>query len=225
VDSVYFHDFLHQRKTNSDAFDVIAAIDIAGKAGLNAAMLAMSVEQICRVFVIFLWSFLRESGTMLAVIWAAATAIYAVFLVRNVLRPKARPGIVNARITVDPGDLPSFRFFQGSFVATNTGGRHCELTAVRLGRENLNFDVTNVTDKDPEDIVGQQTGTGSDELPLSIMKNKATKIFFLGAHQIATIEKLPETLTLEVTFDCGKKPLACGMVHEPGTKKYSPAGS
>ena len=182
-----------------------------------------SLQQIFDWFVKSLWPFLREYATLLTAIWAAAATIYGVFLTRKLLRAEVEPGITDAQVTVEPFDLPSFTFFKGSFVAVNSGRRRCNLTSVRVLHESLNFETTDITDQKTRDFTAKDKGTIGKQLPLSINRNKEKRIFFIGSHKVETLEELPETLSLEVTFDCSKEPLLYGMVRKSDTKIYGPA--
>ncbi|MHC4426538.1 MAG: hypothetical protein ACYSYV_10625 [Planctomycetota bacterium] len=168
-----------------------------------------------------LWPFLKERTALLTTILAAAAVIYGVLLTKRSLRTKAKPGITDAQARIDPGDLPSFRFLKGSFVAVNSGGKHCELMRVRLPHEDFNFEISDITDERTEDIAPHEKDKIGEQLPLSVNRNKTTRVFFFGLHDVETLEELPETLSLELAFDCRKEPLLYNMVRDSDTNKYA----
>jgi hypothetical protein len=182
-------------------------------------MLLASFEQISDWFVKSLWAILKEHATLLTTIWAAAAIACVIFLIRRLL-PKANPGITEVQVRIDPCDLHSFRFYKGNCIIVNSGCKGCNLTGVQLLHESLNFETNYVIDESKRDLTGQDEGKIDEQLPLPINKNKKKRIFFTGSHEVETLEKLPQTLSLEVTFDCRKKPLLYSMVRKLNTKKY-----
>ncbi|MHC4436473.1 MAG: hypothetical protein ACYS3S_03880 [Planctomycetota bacterium] len=88
--------------------------------------------------------------------------------------------------------------------------------------ESLTFEISDISDEIREDINPRDRGKIGIELPLQIKGNKTSQIFFIGSHTIETLEKLPEKLSLEVTFDCRKEPLIHHMTRESDTKTYVP---
>jgi hypothetical protein len=182
---------------------------------------AANLEQIFEWFVKSLWPFLKERAAPLTAIAAAAAVIYVVLLTRRSLRSKAKPGITDARAKANPGDLPSFRFLKGSFVAVNSGGKHCDLMRVRLLHENFNFEISDITDERTEDIAPHEKDKIGEQLPLSVNRNKTTRVFFFGLHDVETLAELPETLSLELTFDCSKEPLLYSLVRDSDTNRYA----
>jgi hypothetical protein len=180
-----------------------------------------SLEQIFRWLAKTLWPLLKQHVILLATIWIAAVAIYIILLMRRLFRSKAEPDVTYARVKVEPCDLPSFRYIQGSFVAVNSGHKPCNVMLVRVLHESLDFEITDISDDiRREDITLQDKGKIGNQLPSQINGNKTKKIFFIGSHKIETLEELPEKLSLEVTFDCRKEPLVHYMARESGKKTY-----
>jgi hypothetical protein len=179
-----------------------------------------SLEKIFHWLAKSLWPLLKQYAIPLSTVWVAAAAIYIILLMKRLLRSKAEPDITYAHIKVEPCDLPSFRYIQGSFLAANSGHRSCNIIQVQVLHESLNFQISDISDETMEEINLQKKGKIGIKLPLSIYGNKTKKIFFIGSHKIETLEELPENLSLEVTFDCKKEPFVHHMGRESGTKNY-----
>ena len=94
------------------------------------------------------------------------------------------------------------------------------IMCVQVLHENLNFDISDISDETRENITLQNRGKIGKQLPLQINGNKTKKIFFIGSHKIETLEELPEEVSLEVAFDCRKEPLIHHMTRESGKKTY-----
>jgi hypothetical protein len=141
---------------------------------------------------------------------------------KRLLRSKAEPDITYAHIKVEPCDLPSFRYIQGGFMATNSGHKPCNIMRVHMPDESLNFQISDISDEIRDEITLQNKGKIGMQLPLSIGGNKTKRIFFIGSHKIETLDELPENLSLEVTFDCRKEPFIHRLHRESGTKNYVP---
>lgn len=176
-------------------------------------------EQVSDWFAKSLWAILKEHAILLTAIWAAAATGCVIFLIKRLL-PKAQPGITEVQVRIDPCDLHSFRFFKGNFIAVNSGCKRCNLTDVQLQHESLNFETNYIIDERRRDLTTQHKVVTGEQLPLPINKNKKKNIFFTGSHEIETIEGLPQTLSLEVTFDCRKEPLIYSLVRKLNSKKY-----
>ncbi len=181
-----------------------------------------SLEQIFRWLAKTLWPLLKQYAIPLTAIWAAVAAIYIIFKIKKTFRTKAKPDITYAQIKIEPFDLPSYRFIQGSFIAVNSGHQPCNVMQVQVLHESLNFDISDISDEIREENPLRDRGKIGKQLPLQINGNKTKKIFFIGSHKIETLEELPEGLSLEVTFDCRKEPLVQHMTRESGTKQYVP---
>ena len=148
------------------------------------------------------------------------TAIYVIFKIKKLFRSKAEPDITYAQIKIEPFDLPSYRYIQGSFIAVNSGHQPCSVMRVQVVHESLNFEISDISDEIREEINLRDRGKIGIQLPLQIKGNKTSQIFFIGSHKIETLEELPEKLSLEVTFDCRKEPFIHQMTRESGTKTY-----
>jgi hypothetical protein len=179
-----------------------------------------SLEQIFRWLAKTLWPLLKQNAALIATIWAAAAAIYIILLIKRLFRSKAEPDITYAQIKIEPFDLSSFRYIQGSFVAVNSGRTPCNVMRIQVLHESLNFDISDIYDEIREDNALRDKGKIGKQLPLQIIGNKTKKIFFIGSHKIETLEELPEELSLEVTFDCREEPLIHHMARESGKKTY-----
>jgi hypothetical protein len=185
-------------------------------------MSTASLEQILHWSAKSLWPLLKQHAIPIAAIWAAVAAIYIIFKIKKLFRSKAEPDITYAQIKIEPFDLPSFRFIQGSFIAVNSGHQPCNVLRVRVLHESLNFEITDISDEIRDQINPREKGKIGIQLPLQINGNKTSKIFFIGSHKIETLEKLPENLSLEVTFDCRKEPFVHLMTREADKKTYIP---
>ena len=181
-----------------------------------------SLEQMFRWLAKSLWPLLKQYTIPLTAIWVAAAAIYIIFKIKKLFRSKAEADITFTQIKIEPFDLPSYRFIQGSFVAVNSGHKPCNVMSVRVLHESLNFEISDVFDEIREDNPLRVRGEIGIQLPLQINGNKTKQIFFIGSHKIEIIEELPEELSLEVTFDCSKEPLTHHMKRESGQKTYIP---
>ena len=181
-----------------------------------------NIEQIFRWLVKSLWPLLKQHAIPITAFWVAATAIYIIFKIKRLFRSKAEPDVTYAQIKIEPFDLPSFRYIQGSFIVVNSGHQPCNVTSVRILHESLSFEISDITDEIREQINPRDRGKIGIQLPLQINGNKTSKIFIVGSHKIETLEELPEKLSFEVTFDCRKEPFTYHMTREPGTKIYVP---
>jgi len=181
-----------------------------------------SLEQIFFRLAEFLWPLLKQHAIPIAVIWAAVAAIYIIFKIKKLFRTKAEPDITYAQIKIEPFDLPSYRFIQGSFIAVNSGHQPCSVMRVQVMHESLNFEITDITDEIRDQINPREKGKIGIQLPMEIKGNTTSKIFFLGSHKIETLEELPEKLSLEVTFDCREEPFVHIMTRETDKKSYVP---
>jgi hypothetical protein len=179
-----------------------------------------SLEQIVSWLVKSLWPLLKQYTIPITSFWVAVAAIYIIFKIKKLFRSNAEPDITYAQIKIEPFDLPSFRYIQGCFIAVNSGHQPCKITRVQVLHENLNFEITDISDEVRDQINPREKGKIGIQLPLQIKDNKTSQIFFLGTHKIETFEELPETLSLEVTFDCRKEPLMQSMKRESGKKTY-----
>jgi hypothetical protein len=80
-------------------------------------MSTVSLEKILHWLAKSLWPLLEQHAMPIAAIWAAVAAIYIIFKIKKLFRTKAEPDITYAQIKIEPFDLPSFRYIQGSFIA------------------------------------------------------------------------------------------------------------
>ena len=179
-----------------------------------------SLEQIFNWLAKSLWPLLKQYTIPITSFWVAIAAIYIIFKIKKLFRSKAEADITYAQIKIEPFDLPSFRYIQGCFIAVNSGHQPCNVKQVQVLHENLNFEITDISDEVMDQINPREKGKIGIQLPLQIKGNKTSKIFFLGSHKIETLEELPEKISLEVTFDYIKEPLIQSMKHESGKKTY-----
>lgn len=180
-----------------------------------------SLEQIFSWLAKSLWPLLKQHVIPLTIICLAAVAIYVILLMRKLFQSKAEPDITYAHIKVEPCDLPSFRYIQGSFVAVNSGRKPCNIMRVQVLHESLNFELSDISDEIREEITLQERGKIGLKLPLVIYGNKTKRISFFGSHKIETLEELLDNLSLEVTFDCRKEPFVHRLNRESVTKNYT----
>ena len=185
-------------------------------------MSTVSLEKILHWLAKSLWPLLKQHAVPITAIWAAVAAIYIIFKIKRLFRTKAEPDITYAQIKIEPFDLPSFRYIQGSFIAVNSGRQPCNVMRIQVLHESLNFDICDISDELREDINPRDRGKIGIQLPLQIKGDRTSQIFFIGSHTIETLEELPEKLTLEVTFDCRKEPLIHHMTRESDTITYIP---
>jgi hypothetical protein len=180
-----------------------------------------SLEQVFSWLAKSLWPLLKQHVIPLTIICLAVVAIYVILLMRKLFQSKAEPDITYAHIKVEPCDLPSFRYIQGSFVAVNSGHKPCKIMRIQVLHESLNFELSDISDEIREEITLQERGKIGLKLPLVIYGNKTKRFSFFGSHKIETLEELPDNLSLEVTFDCRKDPFVHRLNRESVTKNYT----
>lgn len=168
----------------------------------------------------FVESLQGQHATLLIIVVALIAAVALVLFIRCLLQAAPRPTITEARIRVDSQDLPSFRRFRGSLIAANSGGKQCHMTTVQVLHENLRFQISDIADQPKTDLSLRGKGTIGIQLPSSIKNGREKTIFFLGSHNVETYEALPESLSLEVCFDCRKEPLRYNLVRKYEVKAY-----
>jgi len=142
------------------------------------------------------------------------------FLAGLFLRSAALPRITEARIRVDPFDLPSFRWFRGSLVVANNGHRRCLVTYLRVQDEKRQFQINNVAEKSEMDMTLWIKGHIRSLLPSPIDAGESRTLFFGGIHEVESLDELPETLSLEVSFDCRQEPLQCTLTRNADVEPY-----
>ena len=179
-----------------------------------------NLEQILRWLAKSLWPLLKQYALPITAIWAAVAAIYLIFKTKKLFRSKAEPDITYAQIKIEPFDLPSYRFIQGSFLAVNSGHKPCNVMRVQVLHESLEFEISDIYDEAREDNPLRDRGKIGKQFPLQINGNKTKRIVFIGSHKIETLEELPQELSLEVTFDCRKESSVHRLMRETGTKQY-----
>lgn len=185
-------------------------------------MVLAGLEQIFYWFVKSLLPLLKQYVIPITVIWAAVAVIYLIFKIKKLFRPKAEPDITYAHIKIEPFDLPSFRYIQGTFVVVNSGRQPCNVMSVKVLHESLDFEISDIFDEIREENPLQDKGKIGLQTPLTIKGNKTKKIFFIGSHKIETLDELPEKLSLEVTIDCTNEPFTNHLTQEAGKKTYVP---
>lgn len=179
-----------------------------------------SLEQIFRWLAKSLWPLLNQYVIPLTIICLAVVAIYIILLTRRLFLTKAEPDITHAHIKVEPCDLPSFRYIQGSFIAVNSGHKPYNITRIQIQHESLNFEISDICDEIREEITLQDKTKIGLKLPLVVNGNKTKRVLFFGSHKIETLEELPDKLSLEVTFDCRKEPFVHQLQRESNSKNY-----
>jgi len=152
-------------------------------------------------------------------LWARANVCVRI-MAGWVLRSAALPRITEARIRVDPFDLASFRWFRGSLVAANNGHRRCLVTYLRVRDEKRQFQINNVAEKSEMDMTLWIKGRIRSLLPSPVEAGETKTLFFGGLHEVEALEELPETLSLEVSFDCTQEPLRCTLTRSSEVEDY-----
>jgi len=142
------------------------------------------------------------------------------FIAGLFLRSSALPRITEARIRVDPFDLPSFRWFRGSLVAANSGHRRCLVTYLRVQEEKRQFQINNVAEKSEMDMTLWIKGHIRSLLPSPVEAGESRTFFFGGLHEVETLDELPESLSIEVSFDCRQEPLRCTLTRNAEVEDY-----
>jgi len=136
------------------------------------------------------------------------------------LRSAALPRITEGRIRVDPFDLPSFRWFRGSLVIANNGCRRCLVTYLRVQDEKRQFQINNVAEKSEMDMTSWIKGRIRSLLPSPVEAGESKTFFFGGIHEVEEFDGLPETMSLEVSFDCRQEPLRCTLTRNADVEPY-----
>lgn len=142
------------------------------------------------------------------------------FLAGWFFRSAALPSIIEARIRVDPFDLSSFRWFRGSLIAVNNGCRRCLITYLSVRNEKRKFQINDVADKSEMDMTLWIKGRIRSLLPSPVEAGESRTFFFGGLHEVETLEDLPQTLSLEVSFDCMQEPLRCTLTRNTEVDSY-----
>lgn len=132
------------------------------------------------------------AGTIAAIV-AAVASVRALF-------PKAKPGIADQKIIINLSDHGPYNAFIGSFIAVNGGPKLCSLQGVKVSMAGLTFEVDAIAERMVLEI--QELGRRSGELPMSITGYEQKTVSFRGTHNIRNKEALPQTLNLEVKFNC-----------------------
>jgi len=143
------------------------------------------------------WPFVRSHAMLIVGIWAAVAATFSAWWARKALRPKARPRIVDPKITVATKKIMAYEAAAGSFVVANDGSKPCNLQEVRISAADLTFEVVAVTDEMVLSV--DKLNKTAGKLPLLIRAYEHKTVFFNARHKI---EELPQTLNLEAKLDC-----------------------
>ncbi len=161
-----------------------------------------------------------QYATLLIIVLAPASIVGVALLTKWLLRVGPRPMITEARIRVDPFDLPSGRRFRGSLVVANSGGKRCRLTAVQLLHQNMRFQISDIAAQVKVEMTRQYSGAVRIQLPSVIKAGRQETICFRGLHEVESFEALPESVVLEVAFNCEKKPIQYSLVHRLEVRTY-----
>ena len=152
-------------------------------------------------------------------LWAKVNVCLSV-LAKWFLESTAVPDITEARIRVDPFDLPSFRWFRGSLIASNNGARRCIVTYLRVRNDKRQFQINTVAEQSEMDMTLWIKGRIKSILPSPVEAGESRTFFFGGIHEVERLEDLPETLWLEVSFDCRKEPIRCKLTLNSQVDSY-----
>jgi len=126
--------------------------------------------------------------------------ILTAWLTKKILRSKAKPSIADAKITVNTSEFAPYNVAAVSFVAANRGSKPCNLRSVQVLAPDLTFSVVAVTDE--RVLETTDLGKISGKLPMLIDGCKEKTVSFRAEHNIKGRKALPQTLVVEVKFDC-----------------------
>ena len=174
--------------------------------------------QIYDWFISSFWPFIKENLVLFIGVWGALAATLGAYFTCKVLRPKAKPSIIDPQITINQSDHTLYNSVIGRFIAANEGPKPCNLLNVKVSADNLNFDVCTVAEK----VVLELTDLGkrSGELPALIIGHEQKTISFKSTHNKKSSDELPQSLILEVTFSCKGKPIRQRLDRIADTSKY-----
>lgn len=174
--------------------------------------------QISDWFTSFLWTFIKENIVLLIGVWGAVAATLGAFFTYKVLRPKAKPSIVDPGITINKSDFAPYNAAIGRFIAANDSPKPCNLLNVMISANNLTFDEYTVAEKLVLEL--NDLGKRSGELPALISEHEQKTFSFRSKHNIKMGDELPQYLILEVTFSSNKEPIRKRLNRIADTDQY-----
>jgi len=94
------------------------------------------------------------------------------------------------------------------------------VTYLRVRDEKRQFQINNVAEKSEMDMTLWIKGRIRSLLPSPVEAGETRTLFFGGLHEVETLEELPESLSLEVSFDCRQEPLQCTLTRNAEVDAY-----
>jgi hypothetical protein len=143
-------------------------------------------------------------------------AIVAAWASVKVLHPKAKPSLEEFKTLI--GLYSQERIImQGDFLVRNTGPKPCSITGIHL-KGSISFPDINVVSVNAQpDIYGR----GGHKLPLPIEGHILKRVFLITEPGGACPKEMPESIILEVKFDCMKEPIRKTVNRVGDTNQYS----
>jgi len=174
--------------------------------------------------IIYIQQFLRGQLMHIVSIAGTVSAIIAAWASIKHLRPKAKPSMEDPKVTV-PLLHPNTHYCSGQFLMRNSGPKVCSITNISLKSIiPLPKIYTVYINQHPCDYPG---GKGAQILPVPVEGFILKRIFFRTAdieeehREQARRHGLPNSVILEVTFDCISKPISKTLYREGDTPQYS----
>jgi len=161
---------------------------------------------------------MKEHITLLIGALGAISATIGAYFAFKLLRPKAKPSIVDPEISINLSDFGPYNAAIGRFIGANDGPKPCNLLNVMISANNLTFDEYTVA----ENVVLGVTDLGkrSGELPAFIKGHKHKTFSFRSTHNIKMGDELPQSLILEVTFSSNNEPIRKRLNRIADTSQY-----
>lgn len=151
-------------------------------------------------------------------------AIIAALASIKALRPKAKPSVEDAKVTL-PLFHPNTHYCSGQFLIRNSGPKVCSITHISLKSIIALPKIYRAyINQHPCDDAG---GKAAQILPVPVEGFTPKQIFFRTA-EIESLHReeakrngLPNSVILEVGFDCRSKPISKILYREADTPQYS----
>jgi len=131
-------------------------------------------------------------------------------------KTKAMLSIKNCYATF-PVNHPNTRICKGNFVILNTGRSVCNIEDLLLVGENIRLKYNLISEGHwPSNAVGVN---GTRKLPFLVPVDKPQQLFFTFEEPLKPFP-LPDTVVLEIHFDCLKKPIQKSLKRDSGGHQY-----
>jgi len=140
--------------------------------------------------------FVMIAGTIAAIV-AAVASVKALF-------PKAKPRIVRSEVSWP--DSASGNRLEGNIIVANNGPRACTIVGVQAEADG--FSITT------------SAATSEYSLPRSLRGHERETLSF-SCHIETQGQSPPETVIVQIEFDCSKKPIAKRLSRHAATLEYS----